>query len=130
MSIKKMEYLTKKQIEVLLKYYYLKKYTTVATDENITPSQVKRIKDDALRIIRLAYSKLYKNNLHFDGEAVLHSMAERSNLEVFVSYMVEGLASADKKYWERITGKSEQSTPAELLNFLYAKFEIDITGFI
>lgn len=136
LSAKMMDYLTKKQIDVLLKCYYLRKYTNVAHDENITPSQVKQIKDNGLRVIRLAYSKSYRNNQKIVGEAVLQNMAERSNLEVedlsdiLNSCIEEGLASEDKKYWERIQCKSDSPTPAELLDFLYAKYEIDIIGFV
>lgn len=48
--------LTKEQINILLKYYYLKKYTRVAEAETLTTDKVKRIKENALLTIRLTYS--------------------------------------------------------------------------
>ena len=42
--MKKAEYLSMSHIEILLKYYYLRRYSRVAVDENITAEKVKRIK--------------------------------------------------------------------------------------
>ena len=61
------EPVTKEQINILLKCYYLKKYTRVAKTENIPPDKVKRIKENALRSIRLAYSKSYMQGLYSNG---------------------------------------------------------------
>lgn len=52
-----LEYLTMPQIGILLKCYYLQKYTKVAEAEDRTVVNVKRMKENALRTIRLAYSK-------------------------------------------------------------------------
>ena len=60
------EPLTKEQINILLKCYYLKKYTRVTETENLTADKVKRIKENALRSIRLAYSKSHMQGLRFD----------------------------------------------------------------
>lgn len=72
--MRKVEHLTMKQIEVLLKFYYLKSYTRVATNENLTPGKVKQIKENALRIIRLAYSQSYQKGIRFEGGNVLKHM--------------------------------------------------------
>ena len=61
--MKKAEYSSTSHIEILLKYYYLRRYSRVAVDENITAEKVKRIKENALRIIRLAYSPSYMKGL-------------------------------------------------------------------
>lgn len=71
------EYLTMEQIDILLKCYYLRKYSRVAATENLTADKVRRIKENGLRTIRLAYSKSHIQGLHFDGEDVLQHMAER-----------------------------------------------------
>lgn len=130
------EPLTKEQINILLKCYYLKKYTRVAEMENLTVSNVKRIKENALRSIRLAYSKSHIQGIRFDGKTVLQHMAERSGMTEyelstkFNKYISEGLASEDKRYWERIKKKEDVPTAAELLDFIYDKFDVDIEGFI
>lgn len=62
------KYLTMDQINILLKCYYLKKYSRVVADEMVTADKVKRIKDNALRTIRLAYSKSYQQSTRFNTE--------------------------------------------------------------
>lgn len=130
------EYLTMPQIDILLKCYYLQKYTRVAKDEDRTVGNVKRMKENALRTIRLAYSKSHMQGLRFEGEAVLEHMAERSGMEtatlsnLFDRFIADGLASEDGKYWVRIRKQGDVPTAAELLDFLYDKFEIDIEGSI
>lgn len=128
------ECLTMAQIDILLKCYYLRKYTRVAETENISVNKVKRTKENALRTIRLAYSKSHMQGLRFDGEAVLQHMAERSGIEtadlsnLFDIFIADGLASENRKYWERIRKKGDVPTATELLDFLYDKFEVDIEG--
>lgn len=132
----KYKYLTMVQIDTLLKCYYLRKYTKVAEAGNITVSQVKHIKENALRTIRLAYSKSHKQGLRFDGETVLQHMAERCGMEtidlenIFTIAILEGLTSESGKYWGRIKKKGNVPTAAELLDFIYDKFEVDIEGSI
>lgn len=134
--MKKAEYLSMSHIEILLKYYYLRRYSRVAVDENITAEKVKRIKENALRIIRLAYSPSYMKGLRYEGEIVLADMAERAGIEtaalysIFERYISEGLSSRNKKYWLRIKSKGAVPTPAELLDFIYDKYEIAIEGII
>lgn len=134
--MKKAEYLSMSHIEILLKYYYLRRYSRVAVDENITAEKVKRIIENALRIIRLAYSPSYMKGLRFNGEIVLADMAERAGIEpialdsIFEEYISEGLSSRNKKYWLRIKSKGAVPTPAELLDFIYDKYEIAIEGVI
>lgn len=134
--MEKYEPLTLEQINILLKCYYLKRYTKVAMTENISADKVKRIKENAFRSIRLAYSKSYMQGKRFDGKAVLQHMAERCGITdeeltaIFDDYIAEGLASENKRYWERIKKKGNIPTAAELLNFIYDKFEVDIEGFI
>lgn len=67
-------YLTQKQVEILIKLYYLRKYTTAAEILGITLSQIKTIEEHALRCVRLAYSKSYMQGKRFDGETVLYHM--------------------------------------------------------
>lgn len=128
------EHLTMVQIDTLLRCYYLKKYSTVARTKNITANKVKLIKENALRTIQLAYSQSYMQGLRFDGEMVLQHMAERCGMEtidlshIFDNIIAEGLASASGKYWERISKKGNIPTAAELLDFIYDKFEVDIEG--
>ena len=128
------EPVTKEQINILLKCYYLKQYTRVSETENITPDKVKRIKENALRSIRLAYSKSHIQGLRFDGKTVLLHMAERCGMtendlsKIFNEYIAMGLASQDKRYWERIRKVGDTPTAAELLDFIYDKFEVDIEG--
>lgn len=132
----KYEYLTTVQIDTLLKCYYLRKYSKVAEAGNISVSQVKHIKENALRTIRLAYSKSHMQGLRFDGETVLQHMAERCGMEttdlenIFVIAILEGLSSESGKYWRRIKKKGNVPTAAELLDFIYDKFEVDIEGII
>lgn len=128
------EPLTLEQINILLKCYYLRKYSRVAETDNITSDRVKRIKENALRTIRLAYSKSYMLGIRFDGNTVLKHMAERCSMtekelsELFDNYIAEGLTSENKRYWERIKKKWDIPTAAELLDFIYDKFEVDIEG--
>lgn len=128
------EYLTMAQIGILLKCYYLRKYSVVAEVEDRTVGNVKRIKEKALRTIRLAYSKSHMQGLRFEGEAVLEHMAKRSGMgttalsNLFDTFIADGLASEDGKYWARIRKKGDMPTAAELLDFLYDKFEVDIEG--
>lgn len=128
------EYLTLEEINILLKCYYLKRYTKVAADENLTVSKVKSIRDNALRTLRLAYSKSHMRGIRFAGENVLQNMAGRSDMEtaeltaIFDNYIAEGLCSENKKYWQRIKKQGETPSAIELLNFLYDKFESDIHG--
>lgn len=128
------EPLTNEQINILLKCYYLKKYTRVAETENLTADKVKRIKENALRSIRLAYSKSHMQGLRFDGKTVLRHMAARCGMtennlsKVFDEYIADGLISEDKRYWERIKKAGDIPTAAELLDFIYDKFEVDIEG--
>ncbi len=132
----KTEYLSMKHIEILFKCYYLKSYTRVADAENIMPGKVKQIKENALRIIRLSYSQSQMKGLRFDGENILNYMAERAGMEktalfsIFEGYISEGLSSDNKKYWARIKSKEPIPSPAELLDFIYDKYEIEIEGFI
>ena len=134
--MEKYEPLTLEQINILLKCYYLKRYTKVAMTENISADKVKRIKENAFRSIRLAYSKSYMQGKRFDGKAVLQHMAERCGITdeeltaIFDDYIAEGLASENKRYWERIKKKGNIPTAAELLDYIYDKFEVDIEGFI
>lgn len=92
------------------------------------------MKEKALRVIRLAYSKSHMQGLRFEGDTVLQHMAERSGMEsaalsdLFDTFIAEGLASENSKYWERIRKKGDVPTAAELLDFLYDKFEVDIEG--
>ncbi len=128
------EHLKKEQIEILFKCYYYKKYTKVADSENITVDKVKRIKANALRTIRLAYSKSHIKGIPFDGGTVLKHMAERADItpteliSILDGYIQDGLASENAKYWSRIKRKGNLPTAAELLDFIYDKFEVDIEG--
>lgn len=134
--MKHYEHLTMEQIDILLKCYYLRKYTKVADVEGLTVSKVQQIRENALRTIRLAYSKSHMQGLRFSGEVVLQHMAERSGMEpeelssIFDGFIAEGMASENGKYWDRIRRKGDVPTSAELLDFLYDKFEVDIEGFI
>lgn len=129
-------YLTMQEIEILLKCYYLKKCSLVALDENTNVYTIKKIKDHALAVIRLSYSKRYCSGLPFDGNEVLKSMAKRSDItfkeitKIFNDYIYAGLLSENSKYWKRIKGKGDVPTAGELLNFIYDKYEIDIEGSI
>lgn len=129
-----LEYLTMAQIGILLKCYYLRKYSVVAEAEDRTVGNVKRMKEKAFRTIRLAYSKSHMQGRRFEGEAVLEHMAERSGMgtaalsDLFDGFIADGLMSEDGKYWARIRKKGDVPTAAELLDFLYDKFEVDIEG--
>lgn len=128
------EHLTMVQIDILLKCYYLRKYSRVAEMENLTVNRVKSIQERAFRTIRLAYSKSHMQGLRFAGETVLQHMAKRCGMEtaelslIFDQFIAEGLASDGRKYWDRIRKKSTLPTAAEVLDFIYDKFEVDIEG--
>lgn len=130
----KYEYLTGMQIDILLKCYYLRKFSRVAEMESITASKVKLIKENALRTIRLAYSKSHMQGLQFNGDAVLEHMAVRCGMKsaelshILDGFIAEGLASESRKYWVRIKKKGDVPTAAEMLDFLYDKYEVDIEG--
>ena len=129
------KHLTKEQIEILLKLYYLGKYTSVAEERGITPAKVKVIEDKALRVIRVAYSKSYRQGKTFDGKTVFFDMAEGAELtfkeltDIFESYISEGFKSKDRVYWERIKRKSSNPTAIELLDFIFIKYELKIFPF-
>lgn len=63
-------------------------------------------------------------------------MAERCGMEtidlenIFTIAILEGLTSESGKYWGRIKKKGNVPTAAELLDFIYDKFEVDIEGSI
>ena len=63
-------------------------------------------------------------------------MAKRAGMDaaalsaIFEGYISEGMVSGNQKYWARIKSKAPVPTPAELLNFIYDKYEIDIEGVI
>lgn len=128
------EYLQKEQIEILFKCYYMRKYSKVAESEGIKVDKVKRIKENALRSIRLAYSRSHIQGIRFDGDTVLTHMAERAGITreeliaIFDGYIHTGLNSDNSKYWGRIRKKGDLPTAAELLDFIYDKFEVDIEG--
>ncbi len=129
------KYPTQEQVEVLLKCCYLGKYTLAAEIMNKTPSQIKTIEENALRSIRLAYSKSYLQGKKFEGETVLCDMAERSGLsvkeltEIFDAYITGGLASEDRVFWKRVRCKGDKPTAAELLDFIFIKYELKIVPF-
>lgn len=132
--MEKHTYLTMEQIDTLLKCYYLRTYARVAESEHITAAKVSRRKENALRTIRLAYSSSYLQGLRFNGEIVLKHMACRCGMEagdlsgIFDGFIAQGLDSENRKYWERIRKKGSVPTSAELLDFIYDKFEVDIEG--
>ena len=131
MSKKRLRYLSKMQVDILIKYYYIKKFTTIAKMESLTTNQVKQQFSNALVAIRLAYSPLYKQGLHFDAAVVLRRMAENADLteqelcDIFRQYISEGLTSKDRRFWEHVAA-GQELTPLGLLSFLWAKFEADI----
>ena len=135
MSRYQYKYPTQEQVQVLLKCYYLHKYTLAAEIMNKTPSHIKTIEENALRSIRLAYSKSYLQGKKFEGETVLYDMAERSGLSVkeltgiFDAYITGGLASEDRIFWERVRCKGDKPTAAELLDFIFMKYELKIVPF-
>lgn len=55
-------------------------------------------------------------------------MTESDLSKVFDKYIVAGLASQNKQYWECIRKVGNTPTAAELLDFIYDKFEVDIEG--
>ena len=130
-----MNYLTGRQVEILIKLYYLQKYITAAEMLGMSVSQVKTVEEHALRCIRLAYSKSYRQGKKFDGETILCHMAERSRLtaqelaNIFDTYITEGLASDGLSYWERVKRTDENPTATELLDFIYMKYELKIDPF-
>lgn len=123
--------LTKRQIEIMIKYYYMKSLVKVEKDENITTNQVRGYLSNGLRIMRLAYSPMYRAGLYFDASAVLTNMAKASGLTyeelcaIFQQYITEGLSSKDREYWEHVAA-GRVLTALDLISFLWAKFEADI----
>ena len=127
----KFTYLSKKQIEIMIKYYYMKSFVKVAKDENITVNQVKGHLANGFRIMRLAYSPLFRKGLYFDGLTVLKNMAESSGLtyqelcDILQEYIADGLTSKDRMFWERVAcGRT--ADPLDLISFLWVKLEADI----
>lgn len=126
------EYLTEKQITILLKCYFLRDSFSVCVDEKITEIEVEHIKEEALEVIREAYSYLVEHQFPFDGAAVLEYMAKHSAYSttelssIFNRYIAKGLDSKDSKYWQRIKCKRKIPTAYELLDYLYDKYEADI----
>ena len=123
-----MMYLTKRQIDIMIKYYYMKSLVKVAKDENITTNQVKGLLDNGFRIMRLAYAPLFRKGLYFDSLAVFANMVEASGLaepelyDVFRQYISEGLSSKDRELWcHAVAGR--EFTPVDLISFLWEKFE-------
>lgn len=55
-------------------------------------------------------------------------MTENNLSKVFDEYIADGLVSEDKRYWERIKKAGGTPTAAELIDFIYDKFEVDIEG--
>ena len=74
------KFLTEKQVEIMIKYYYMKSLKKVAAEENITVNQVKGHLSNGFRIMRLAYSPRFQKGLYFDAPAVLRHMADSAGL--------------------------------------------------
>ncbi len=55
-------------------------------------------------------------------------MTENDLSKILNKYIAMGLASQDKRYRERIKKAGDTPTAAELLDFIYDKFEVDIEG--
>jgi len=132
MNSKFNSHLSQKQIEIMLKFYYIKSLIRVAEDEKLTANQVRTHLSNAFSIIRLSYAPEFRKGRCFDSKTVLCNMANRANMdyekvcEILQSYIEDGLLSENKQFWERILfGKT--ATPIELMDFLYARFEADIT---
>jgi len=131
-----MNYLTDRQVELLIKLYYSRKYKTASEVLGITISKIKTIEESALRCIRVAYSESYRQKKEFNGETVLRHMAERAGItaeeitKTFDSYTSNGFDSPDRPYWERVKRKGELPTAAKLLDFFYMKYELKIDCFI
>jgi len=53
------KYLSKRQVEIMIKYYYMRCLTKVAKDENIKVYQVKSHLENGFRVMWLAYSPLF-----------------------------------------------------------------------
>ena len=129
-------YLTKKQIDSLLKIYYLKKYIRAAEVMETTARNVRMLETDALRCMRIAYSKSRGQGKRFNGKVVLSDMAERAGLTVdeltaiFDAYIAAGFESKDSVYWRRIRRKNKIPTAAELLDFIFMKYELKINPFV
>ncbi|MCL2513609.1 MAG: hypothetical protein FWF08_06880 [Oscillospiraceae bacterium] len=123
--------LSKRQIEIMIKYYYMKSLVKVAKDENLTANQVKGLLSNGFRIMRLAYAPLFRKGLYFDASAVFGRMAETSGMTeqelcgVYQQTIAEGFASGDRELWEHAAA-GQELTPLGLLSFLWAKFEADI----
>ena len=134
-SEKTNKYLTKEQIETLLKLYYLCKYTNLAKADSMTTSQIRMIEEHALRCIRMSYSKSYMQGKKFDAKTVLQHIADRSGItfaelvSIFDSYIAEGLISKNQLYWKRMKRKDSNPTAIELMNFIFMKYELKILPF-
>lgn len=124
-------YLSKRQVDIMIKYYYTRSLVKVAKDENVTTNQVKGLVSNGLRIMRLAYSHLYWQGLYFDVPAVFKNMADAAGFteqelsDRFQQYIEAGFASKDHELWEHAAA-GKPFTPFELLTFLWEKFEADI----
>ena len=73
-------YLSARQVEIMLKYYYMKSLVKVAETENMTPAQVKVQLDNGFRIMRRAYTPLFRKGLYFDAPAMLMNMATSAGM--------------------------------------------------
>lgn len=128
---RKGDYLSKRQIEVILKTYYMKTRVQVAESENIPVSRVMTLLEKSFRILRMAYAPQYRKGCYFDAKTVLSNMAESAGLEykelydTLQGFIAEGILSENRDFWLHIT-YDESATPIDLLNFLFAKFEKDI----
>jgi len=124
-------YLSKRQIEIMVKYCYMKSLVKVAEDERITANQVKSLLSNGFRAMRLSYAPLFRQGLYFDATAVFENMAASSGLterelcNMFRQYISDGFKSKDQELWEHAAAGREL-TPCGLLSFLWSKFEADI----
>ena len=124
-------YLSQKQVEIMIKYYYMKSLKKVAEDENITVNQVKRHIENGFRLMRLGFSHLFWQGLYFDASAVFQNMVDASGLDerelhdIFQRYISDGFSSKDRELWEHAAA-GKPFTPLELISFLWTKFEADI----
>jgi len=131
MSKNSSDYLSKRQVEIMIKYYYMRCLTKVAKDENITVNQVKRLLERGFAIMRLAFSHLYWQGLYFDATAVFKNMVDISELteqelsDMFRQYIADGFASKDRELWEHAAAGKEL-IPLGLITFLWEKYEAEI----
>ena len=109
----------------------MKSLVSVAKDENITANQVKSYLENGFRILRLAYSPLFRKGMYFDASSVLKNMVESSGFtcqelcDIFQQYISDGLSSENRELWEHIVA-GKPLTRLDLISFLWAKFEADI----